>query len=133
MVADVGDLLWCAQMPRECPPGIGWGARVIAAVLVIVAVHVFALNWARYRAVFCCLWFGVLPWWVYEAKPHYDCGYWAHLWLNLRYAWVWITGMETPEDDEFERTVNARPNWIRGFGRRARISAEQIVDDHAST
>lgn len=63
----------------------------------------------RGRAVRCCLWFGVLPSWVYEDHRHYGCSYAAHLWLNLRYAWVWITGRPTFGDIRFELRTNGRP------------------------
>lgn len=120
-------------MPGECPLFVGWGVRV-AAVLTIAAVSLFvALRWTRPRAIFCSLWFGLMPWWVYEGRPHYDCGYLAHLRLNLRYAWTWATWRETLEEEAFERRVNARPNWIRGLRRGPQLEREQIVDAHNST
>lgn len=67
----------------------------------------------RFMAILCALWFGVMPWWVYERSPHYGCGYWAHLRLNLGLAWRWGWRRETEEDREFEQTTNARPNWTR--------------------
>lgn len=48
MIPAYGDLVWCATMPRECPPGIGWAVRVatgsvIAALAVLAGVLVGAL------------------------------------------------------------------------------------------
>ena len=91
------------------------------------------LRVIRARAVWCAIWFGVMPWWVYEDVPHYDCGYLPHLRLNLGYAWMWLRGCETDEDREFERTVNTRPNWIRWMGRGSRVVNEQIHDPRDST
>lgn len=63
----------------------------------------------RARAIFCALLYGLLPSRCYEAIPHYDCGYWAHLGVNLRYAARWATWREDEGDRAFERSVNARP------------------------
>lgn len=60
----------------------------------------------RARAILYCLKYGLLPWWVYEDKKHYDCGYWEHLWVNLVYAWRWLTYTETCSDIQFEKEVN---------------------------
>lgn len=35
-----------------------------------------------------CLFYGIMPYWVYERRCHYDCTYWQHLLINLRYA-IW--------------------------------------------
>lgn len=43
----------------------------------------------RYRAIFHCLYFSILPYWVYEKKCHYSSGkdlgkdYLSHLWMNI--------------------------------------------------
>lgn len=81
----------------------------------------------RARAVWCCLWYGVWPWWMYERAPHYGCGYWAHLWLNLRYAARWVARRETREDREFELAVNARPARRR---RRRRAGTAFFLPGH---
>lgn len=60
----------------------------------------------RLHAIARALWFGVLPWWLYENEPHYDCGYWPHLALNLGYALRWASRRETEADRRFEREVN---------------------------
>ena len=75
----------------------------------------------RARAVFCCLYFGILPWWIYEQVSHYGpdgggdrgMGYWRHLGLNLRRAWLWAVGSPSEHEVDFELRVNARPNWTR--------------------
>lgn len=65
----------------------------------------------RFRAIVCALWYGVLPWWLYERECHYsDMGYCAHLRLNLDYALKWMQGKQTYSDVRFERTVNRRGN-----------------------
>ena len=61
----------------------------------------------RARIVGRSLFYGVLPSWVYEPEPHYDCGYWRHLGMNLAYAFRWVTGQETADDRKFEAEVNA--------------------------
>lgn len=61
----------------------------------------------RTRAVACALWFGLLPWWLYERRCHYlGMTYGAHLWLNLRYGLAWATWRETAGDVLFEWDVN---------------------------
>jgi hypothetical protein len=72
----------------------------------------------RLRAIFKCLYHGLTPWWVYEKKKHYDCGYWEHLWINICYAWRWMTLQETQDDIKFEK----QSEWIYGTckGRPAR-------------
>jgi hypothetical protein len=63
----------------------------------------------RGRAIFCALLYGLLPSSWYEPTPHYDCGYWRHLALNLRHAARWALGREDHADRAFEAEVNARP------------------------
>jgi hypothetical protein len=67
----------------------------------------------RSRALLCCLWFGLIPWQIYERKRHYDGGYLGHLWLNIGYAFRWMTCREGAIDVLFEWRVNARPRWTR--------------------
>jgi hypothetical protein len=72
----------------------------------------------RTRAIFCALWFGVLPWWVYERECHYrPIGYWRHLLQNLGYAWRWMRKREDAADRAFEAAANVRPNWVRWLNR----------------
>jgi hypothetical protein len=64
----------------------------------------------RLRAIVCCLWFGTMPWWVYEKSCHYQgMSYMKHLLLNYEQVLVWLFFRETEEDREFERKVN--PTW----------------------
>jgi hypothetical protein len=65
----------------------------------------------RIRAIFCALWFGIMPYWVYERHCHYRRGYWKHLKLNLETAMLWILFREKPSWHQFERDVN--PSWRR--------------------
>lgn len=60
----------------------------------------------RAKAIYHCLKYGLLPWWMYEDKKHYDFGYWQHLWINLCYAFKWATFRETESDIIFEKEVN---------------------------
>lgn len=61
----------------------------------------------RLRAIFCCVWFSLMPWQVYEASCHY-CGmtYYQHLKLNLDSLLTWVTFRETQEDIMFEKETN---------------------------
>jgi hypothetical protein len=63
----------------------------------------------RTKAVLFCIKYGLLPWWFYEKKKHYDCSYWEHLRLNITYALRWLRGKETEDDIEFEKTTNKNP------------------------
>jgi hypothetical protein len=60
----------------------------------------------RLKAIWCCVKFGLLPWWCYEKQRHYDCSYWQHLAINAAYAWRWLIFQEDESDREFERTIN---------------------------
>lgn len=61
----------------------------------------------RARAVTRALWFGLLPWRLYERECHYaGMSYLAHLGMNLAVAWRWLTGGETNADRNFELDVN---------------------------
>lgn len=60
----------------------------------------------RLKAILNCLYFGLLPWWMYEKKRHYDCSYVYHLVINIQHAWRWATFHEDESDKEFESEVN---------------------------
>jgi len=60
----------------------------------------------RLRAILCALWFGIIPWWVYEEERHYPEPYLEHLWLNLVYAAHWALGRQTLGDVRFELENN---------------------------
>jgi hypothetical protein len=60
----------------------------------------------RLRAIYYSLKHGLLPWWLYESTPHYDCSYWYHLWINMKYAARWLTFQEDEADWAFERETN---------------------------
>jgi hypothetical protein len=60
----------------------------------------------RIKAIACALWFGILPWWMYEEKRHYDCSYAHHLWINIKYAVRWILFIENESDRQFEKKTN---------------------------
>ena len=68
----------------------------------------------RLRAIFCCLYFGFMPWQVYEPTRHYDGGYLRHMWLNIKQVFIWLTFRETSDDIDFEREVNASWSFILG-------------------
>ena len=67
----------------------------------------------RIRAVFCCIYFSLMPWWIYEKKKHYDTNYLKHMKLNLSQIKVWLLKQETQEDLDFERETNT--NWKKVF------------------
>ena len=63
----------------------------------------------RGRAIYKCFYHGILPYWMYEKEKHYSCSYWVHLWINICYAFRWITFTETESDKQFEKVTN--DNW----------------------
>lgn len=65
----------------------------------------------RARAIWCCLWFGLLPGELYEDRPcHYRPGSYArHVFLNLKTALLWIFWREPEDYHVFEREMN--PSW----------------------
>ena len=69
----------------------------------------------RIRAIFCCLYFGIMPSPVYEKRCHYRRGYWKHMYLNLEQILIWIFFRDTQSDREFEAEVN--PSWSVVFGK----------------
>jgi hypothetical protein len=61
----------------------------------------------RIKAIYYCLKYGLLPYWLYEKECHYKgTSYLQHLLINIKYACVWITFNETEEDIEFEKAFN---------------------------
>lgn len=60
----------------------------------------------RKKAIYKALYHGILPYWCYEDVKHYDCSYWQHFIINLKYAWRWVTFKEDESDVEFERHTN---------------------------
>ena len=75
----------------------------------------------RFRAIFCCLYFSILPWWIYENKKHYRRTYCKHIKLNFSQIKVWILSQETQEDIDFEREIN--PSWKKVFSNMFRKKA----------
>ena len=68
----------------------------------------------RTRAIFCCIWFGTMPWQLYESEKHYEYDYYSHLKLNLGSAWMWLTSRKIDKEElEFEHEVN--PSWSSAF------------------
>lgn len=68
----------------------------------------------RARAIFCCIWFGTMPWRLYETKKHYRRSYLLHLKLNWGSAYMWLTNYRVDKEDvDFEREVN--PSWSYAF------------------
>ena len=65
----------------------------------------------RLRAIWSCLFFGLMPWQLYERTCHYKgMSYTMHLTYNLRYALDWVCFRETDAEREFEKEVN--PTWL---------------------
>lgn len=76
----------------------------------------------RLRAIFCCLYFGVMPWQLYETAKHYEgWSYLRHLRLNINQALIWLTFRETDNDCKFEQEVNT--NWRFVFAKLLRWQA----------
>ena len=68
----------------------------------------------RARAIFCCIWFGTMPWQLYENKKHYEYDYVSHLKLNWNMVLVWLTSLKIDvEELKFEQEVN--PSWLIVF------------------
>ena len=64
----------------------------------------------RIRAIFCCIWFGTMPWQLYEHKKHYEYDYLSHLKLNWKMVLVWLTSLKIDAEElEFEQKAN--PDW----------------------
>lgn len=60
----------------------------------------------RVKAIVCALYYGILPWWMYENKKHFEGSYLHHLFINIGYAAMWLFFMETEDDRRFEKLVN---------------------------
>ena len=60
----------------------------------------------RLKAIFNCLWFGILPSWVYEKECHYKYSqtYFNHLKYNLTLAKDLILSRENPAYHSFHKT-----------------------------
>ena len=75
----------------------------------------------RIRAIFCCIYFSVVPWWVYEKEKHYERTCWKHIKLNFGQIKAWLLKQETQEDIDFENEVN--PSWKKVFSNMVRKKA----------
>ena len=64
--------------------------------------------WRRRVVAICyCLFYGLVPWWMYEEACHHQgWGYWRHMWQNLLYMLKWVLFLEDEKDIEFEKSVN---------------------------
>ena len=60
----------------------------------------------RIKAIMYSLYHGFMHYWVYESSKHYNCSYFQHLWINITYAFRWMTFREDKSDIEFERSKN---------------------------
>jgi hypothetical protein len=68
----------------------------------------------RIRAILCCIWFGTMPWRLYETNKHYCTSYFLHLKLNWSSAYTWLTNYKVDKEElEFEQEVN--PSWSTVF------------------
>ena len=71
----------------------------------------------RTRAIYCCIWFGTMPWQLYESEKHYEYDYYSHLKLNWGSAWMWLTSRKIDKEElEFEHEGN--PSWSSAFNTR---------------
>lgn len=62
-------------------------------------------------AIFNCVYFAVMPWWVYEENCHHKTTYWKHLLINLQYAGDWLNGNITQDDVDFVSTPVKYFRW----------------------
>lgn len=61
----------------------------------------------RPRAILCCLYYGLLPWRVYESRCHYaPMSYAAHAAMNLRYCLNYLRPRVDFGSRRFEIRVN---------------------------
>ena len=59
------------------------------------------------KAIFYCMWFGLLPWRFYEKTCHYEgMSYLEHFMLNVRRVMLLIKKQYTFGDIRFEIQVN---------------------------
>jgi len=66
----------------------------------------------RLKGIWCCLWFGTMPWRLYEKKKHYRRGYWKHLKLNWGTVWMWTAKRNIGKSYvDFENQIN--PSWVQ--------------------
>lgn len=63
----------------------------------------------RAKIIGRALWYGLVPSYFYEDSPHYSCGYWRHLMVNLAMAGRWLVGRENDGDREFEGVAVKTP------------------------
>lgn len=61
----------------------------------------------KLRAIKYALFYGIMPYWIYEHSKHYNCSYWQHLIMNLQYAYRWLINDIGYSDIKFELTTNA--------------------------
>lgn len=63
--------------------------------------------YVRLRAIGYCLWFGLLPWQVYEDTCHYEgMTYKGHALMNVKIMLRWLTPKPPDHYWKFEREVN---------------------------
>ncbi len=68
-------------------------------------------TWRRLKfrplAIFYCLFYGILPWFLYEKECHYKgMSYLEHLIMNLDVIRDWLYGNPTIADIKFEIKIN---------------------------
>jgi len=67
----------------------------------------------RLKAIFDCLYFGIVPSFVYEKNCHYKgVSYWNHLMMNMRSIPAWVTMDGINEEDV--KFVSLKHTYIRG-------------------
>ena len=66
------------------------------------------------KAIFDCVWFGLMPSTVYEDECHYagECSYWEHLKMNCRLAIRWINGTQT---EGMEAMAKKKTTYVKGM------------------
>lgn len=86
------------------------------------------MRFLRFRAIICALYYGILPWWLYEEEKHYKSSYFIHLISNIGYACKWLFFLESEEDQNFELQVNDTQELLES---QSDWEFEKTVNDNA--
>jgi hypothetical protein len=84
-----------------------WPLAYVALWVYILKLGIrYLRTFQRFNAIRLALYYGLTPWYKYEAKKHYEGSYLRHALMNIGYAFKWLLFLETESDVQFEREVN---------------------------
>ncbi len=90
--------------------------KVALATFICYNVHIDQMRilemnnlTLKLKAICSCVWFGIMPYWVYENECHYD-NYLSHLVFNLKYMFKWILNDIDESDIKFMSTTFV---WVK--------------------